>query len=385
MAMSNPLKILIKLGRTWLIVPGIITALAVSHPVLWPDGFGIKADKSITTTVEKDSRGKITKTVVITKAEPGKTLWDWLSLLGVPITLAILGYWLQQIQQKRAEEVAKEQRELAADETKEEVLQVYFDRLSALLVDKNLLAIAVKVNSKEPEKLQATPEEQELLDSAVDVIRARTLSILRRFKNDKERKNRVIRFLIEADFISKLKLNLSDAILSDADLSRADLRSARLRGADLSRADLSRAKLRGARLRGADLRYADLRYADLRGADLIGADLIGADLRGADLRDAILVADTLMEYMLSNADLNGSDLRADLRYGNRSDADLSGANLSGAILSDVNSIGDTLFNLSRAKRAAQLQSAKNWESATYNGKRLDDPEVSKQLGLDAKP
>jgi hypothetical protein len=355
MAMPDPLKILIKLGRTWLIIPGIITALAVSQPVLWPDGFGIKADKSITTTVEKDSRGKITKTVAITKAEPGKTLWDWLSLLGVPISLAILGYWLQQIQQKRAEEVAKEQRELAADETKEEVLQVYFDRLSALLVDKNLLAIAAKVNSKEPEKLQATSEEQELLDSAVDVIRARTLSILRRFKNDKGRKNSVVRFLIEADFISKLKLNLSDAILSDADLSSANLSDANLSNVHLSNADLTFAKLSGANLKGADLRCADLRCANLGGVILKDADLSGA------IFDSITFAT--------------------LNLGKSSGADLSGA---------INRLTFATLNLGKSsdvkkKAANQIQSAKNWGSATYNGKRLDDPEVSKQLGLDTKP
>ncbi|NJK30446.1 MAG: hypothetical protein HC851_19980 [Acaryochloris sp. RU_4_1] len=41
-------------------------------------------------------------------------------------------------------------------------------------------------------------------------------------------------------------------------------------------------------------------------------------------------------------------------------------------------------NLSDAEKfsSKQIKSANNWESATYNDKRLDDPEVSKQLGLD---
>jgi hypothetical protein len=75
----------------------------------------------------------------------GKTVWNWLELLGVPLALAVLGYILQQQQQKRAETLSKEQREIAADEAKEEILQGYFDRLSTLLVDKNILAIATKV------------------------------------------------------------------------------------------------------------------------------------------------------------------------------------------------------------------------------------------------
>jgi hypothetical protein len=83
-------------------------------------------------------------------SEPGKTLWDWLSLLGVPLSLAGLGYGLQQQQQKRAETLSKEQREIAADEAKEEVLQAYIDRLSSLLVDKNVLEIASKVHNPLP-------------------------------------------------------------------------------------------------------------------------------------------------------------------------------------------------------------------------------------------
>ena len=54
----------------------------------------------------------------------GKTLWEWLELLGVPLTLAVLGYFLQQQEQKRSR-----------DEAKDEILDAYFDRLSALLVD----------------------------------------------------------------------------------------------------------------------------------------------------------------------------------------------------------------------------------------------------------
>lgn len=348
MALLDPPKKLIQLieqsrihWRCPVIFFGIIAAITVSKPLLWPDGFGITADKSVTTTVEKDPQGKITKTVETTKTDRGKTLWDWLSLLGVPITLAILGYWLQQIQQKRAEEVAKDQRELAADETKEEVLQVYFDRLSVLLVDKNLRAIAAKINS---EKQENTLEEQELLDSAVDVIRARTLSILRRFENDKERKTSVIRFLIEADFISKLKLNLSHADLSHADLRETDLIGADLRDADLIGAYFIRADLRDAKLSHAKLNHANLVGANLGKVNLFLADLIGADLSNANLKDA----------------------------------NLSGADLSNANLKDVNLIGADLSN-AIGLSPGQVQQAKRWEKAQY------DQDFRKQLGLDAEP
>ena len=154
----------------------------------------------------------------------GKTLWEWLELLGVPIALAVLGIIFQQQEQKRSREEAKEQREISADKAKDEVLQAYFDRLSVLLVDKNLLAIAARLYSKDEtqndgdqdNKLSA--EQQELFYVAVDIIRARTLSILRRFQKDGKRKASVIRFLIESEVIGKAKLSLSFADLSDAKL-----------------------------------------------------------------------------------------------------------------------------------------------------------------------
>jgi Pentapeptide repeats (8 copies) len=300
-------------------------------PIIFPGGWGIGKDQSVTTesveSIRKDAKGNITKTIKTIKYDEGKTFWDWLSLLGVPLSLAILGYLLQQDQQKRADKVAKEQRErdkriakeqheIAAGETREEILQSYFDRLSILLVDKNLLAIASKVYASETQenegqqKSEATLEERELLDSAVDVIRARTLSILRRFENDSERKTDVIRFLIEADIVSKLKLSLSGANLSSARLMEADLSKADLSGADLSNADLIGANLSEAILNRAKLNSAHLIYADLRKSKLIGADLRKAKLSSADLSRAKLNGAELIAARLSKANLSQT------RFGN---------------------------------------------------------------------
>jgi uncharacterized protein YjbI with pentapeptide repeats len=337
-------KILLALGIVLLIV-----AVGISQPILWPGGFGIGKEQSVTTksveTVVKDAQGNTTKTVETTKNDDGKTLWDWLSLLGVPVSLAVLGYILQQLQQKRAEVLAKEQREIAADETKEEVLQVYFDRLSVLLVDKNLLAIAAK-------KDQATDEERELLASAMDVVRARTLSILRRFEKDPERKTSVIRFLIEADFVGKLKLNLMDAQLSGADLDCTDLNGINLIKANLRSAKLTGAKLTGAKLNGADLTGAELIVATLCYADLEAANLINADLFGANLINA----------NLSRADLSGARLLS--------------ANLSGAILGYA--------DLSKANylREEQLQNAQLCNTKLPEGIDLDGNRDCKSFRLD---
>jgi uncharacterized protein YjbI with pentapeptide repeats len=318
-------KILLALG-----IVLVMTAVWRFHPQISPGGLGIGKEQSVTTrsveTVVKDAQGNTTKTVETTKIDDGKTLWDWLSLLGVPVSLAVLGYVLQQLQQKRAEILAKEQREIAADETKEEVLQGYFDRLSGLLVDKNLMVIAAKND-------QATNEERALLASAKAVIRARTLSILRRFRNDPERKTSVIRFLIEGSFISKLELDLSGVDLSGVDLSLVDLSRVNLSDADLSNITLVYGNLSEANLNGANLSEANLAGTRLEDAFLIGANLNCAYLRDVDFSRACLSSANFSNAFLSDA-----------RFGR---ASLSNAIFNNANLSDARDL--TVEQLSTAK------------------------------------
>jgi len=331
---------------------GIFLTVYTLRPLLWTGGTGIsdtldkifwgdikQSETVVSKTVEKDKQGKTVKTIETIKYDDGKTVWDWLSLLGVPLTLFLLGAWLQQKQQERARELseeqegrakkfAEEQQNIADNETKEEILQTYFDRLSVLLIDRNLIALSNKSNSStissEEEELEEeefldssldvipartlTPEE-ELLDSALDVIRARTLSILRRFKNDPERKTSVIKFLIETGIVGKLKLNLSEADLSGATLSGANLNKANLSGANLSGANLNKAKLSRANLSGANLEQANLSGARLYKADLKRANLKGANLNVAILCKAKLERADLQEANLEGANLKGSDFR----------------------------------------------------------------------------
>jgi len=301
----------------------------------WPR-WGIGERESISTTIEKDAKGNITKTVETITPKPEKTVWDWLNLLGVPLVLALLGFWFQrrqqqqaqaqakvqrqrdqdlaEEQQKREEAISTRQREMAADANREEALQIYLDRLSTLLVDKSILAIATKIHGPEEEAV-ATPEQQALYEAAVDIIRARTLSILKRFEADVERKNSILCFLIEAEILSKTNLSLRGANLCNADLSRTNLNGADLSHADLSSADLSGAKLCGANLSGAnlsganlnlaDLSLADLSYTNLSNAKFFYTDISNTSLKGADLMKAIFIDTDLSVAILTNADLRG--------------------------------------------------------------------------------
>ena len=238
------------------------------------------------------------------------------------MSLALLAWWLQQLQQKRAEEQATSEKEIAEENQQEEVLQAYFDRVSTLLIDKNVLSISNQVAEysnqvvKDPKEVlmevrSFSPGQKEIVDAAADVIQARTLSILRRLKDDPVRKASVLLFLHEAQILRKL----------DVSLFRANLK-----GADLKRTSLSGADLRGVDFRGADLSFANLDSADLSFADLRGAVFDGAELRAVDF---------------------------------------DGADLDGAIL-------DRVKNMLRE----QIKQAKNWEKARYN-----NPAFCKELGL----
>ena len=276
-----------------------IGLLVISHPLLSPGGLGLNKEISVITKIQEDLSENSSKETITTE-DSGKTVWDWLSLLGVPLSLALLGPWIQASQQKQAKSAAIKQQEQAETERKEEVLQVYFDRISVLLMDSLLLEIT--------DKETLSPKQQKILDTTVDVVRARTLSILRRFSNDGERKASVLRFLIETKSISQLYLSLNGAELNGAELNGVKLNGVKLNGAKLNGAKLNGAKLNGAKLNGAKLNGAELNEAELNEAELNGAKLSGAKLRNAKLRDVKLKNALLRGAGLREADLRGAQL-----------------------------------------------------------------------------
>ena len=357
-------------------------------------GMGKSEETSQVTTEEVD--GKITKTTTTKKIEPDKTLWDWMSLLVASATLAVFGFAFQASQERakvarekaernvaeaaklraegqaqaekdRAEEQAKAEKERSENRQRDDDLEAYINSISNLLVGKNLSTLA-------KQKMMGTFQHgsPDFLDVSLNVIRARTLSIFRRFTDDKdpnrtngERKSSILLFLYETGLLRNLKeyeqgqedaelkqfqalLSLSDADLSDvnlicanlicanlsrADLTRADLTRANLSHAKLIRSNLTRALLTRALLTRAHLTLANLTYADLSDASLIGANLKCAKLNGANLIRADLTRADLVFANLSDADLSGANLiRADLKRADLKRANLDSANLDSANL-----------------------------------------------------
>lgn len=210
-----------------------------------------------------------------------KTVWDWLSLLIVPIMLAgatgIFTIFELQREDRRAkqQDVIEQartvaQQEIESDRTQQAVLQLYIRDMTELLLDNRLSDGGTLVRQ---------------------IARSNTLTAVRQL--DSTRKAILLNFLYGAGLVAigespnpiveMRYVDLSDANLYLATLSGADLSVAYLSGANLSSANLS-----DAILRDADLSSANLSGADMRGTILSGADLRGANLSGTELGDEVL-------------------------------------------------------------------------------------------------
>jgi hypothetical protein len=262
----------------------------------------------------------------------GKTMWDWLGLLLVPVIIlgatGALIYFEEQKENKRADALLEVERE-RAEALAEALLGVERERSEALLEAEKARAEALlKVENQRAQAQQQVEDDrvgQSVLQSYIQdmtellldkglatagpslpvrrIARSSTLTAVRQLDGD--RKGILLQFLYESNLIRGF-----DPIIS---LRRADLRDASLSGVNLSGADLSDADLSGANLRftllqgtvlsGANLRGADLRFAlFLSHANLIGANLRGADLRSADLRGARLSSAYLERANLTSAE-----------------------------------------------------------------------------------
>jgi uncharacterized protein YjbI with pentapeptide repeats len=304
----------------------------------------------------KQARGRHPRKPWTLREFGGKTGWEWLELLVVPLMLALITVvftWQQNVRQNELEEQrtrqaqkiegqrAEAERELADQRAQDETLQAYFDRMSTLLLERDL--------------------RQSKKDSDVRrLARARTLVVLDTLGS--ARQNRVLRFLEETELIQarppdrppiiSLKYaSLRDFKLTGKQLLRdTDLTQAGLTGADLSEAHLQGTNLSLAHLGSADLRGAYLNHAKLNGAYLYDTDLRGSDMRGADLSDAEGTFNSgarMIRTRLAGADLSGADL---------TNADLSAADLTNVQVTEE-----------------QLREAESLEGATMpNGQKYED-------------
>lgn len=198
-----------------------------------------------------------------------KTLWDWISLLIVPLVLALAAFWFNRSENRYAlklqERMEHEAREIESRREQETILQAYLDHMTHLLLDKGLRS------SKFGDEVQA-------------VAQARTLTILRRL--NAPNKSIIIRFLYDSDLLGSEANELRVVNLSGVDLSNIKLNGACLIGADFAGTILSCADFSCSWLWDASFAKSKLDGANLSDAKLWGAKMYGADLTDARLDNA---------------------------------------------------------------------------------------------------
>ena len=218
-----------------LIASGIIVVLLVLMVlvvvVVLSNGTGFNG-YTVKSTVTETTLSPQTKVTITAQSQPGKTLWDWMQLLIVPLALAVVALVFQLANTRTERQIAKQRYEqdqqIALDKQHEDLLQAYLDRIAELLLKGSL---------------RVSPSEE-----VRNVARVRTITVLTQL--DARRIGYVFSFLREAGLMSTTS---KDNVVS---LEDADLQTVKWGRADLSKANLSRAKLNGADLNGANLKYA---------------------------------------------------------------------------------------------------------------------------------
>lgn len=250
----------------------IAVMLAVSFWADWfPKWTGIGKYESVTIVQSGTSTTK--QTTII----GGKTLWDLLELLIVPLALTSIAIWLNQRVRETEQRTTNEQ-------LQEDALHTYFDRMSELSLDHNLYGASQNSDVR-------------------FIARSRTLNIFQRLNG--ERKGVVLSFLYSLGLIRcKMGENRIVETYPIITLTGADLSGLSVPGGALTSANLKDVWLSNVDLSGADLSRVDLTNAMLSISWLTEADLSNAQLCGANLELAILI-----DTKLDGANLSGANLK----------------------------------------------------------------------------
>lgn len=248
------------------------------------------------------------------KVIKGKTLWDLMELLLIPLGGAYIAFrfskTLKKNEQKIAEQRAKSEQELSKDRQREDALQSYFNQISELLLRKDG---DLKV-SKPKDEIRV-------------VARTRTLSTLRML--DGTRKGQLLQFLKEANLIER-----DNSIVS---LENADLTNMQMNYGNLSNIELVKVKLSNSKLYGTNLSNSNLQKSDFWSSSLINVIFDNSNLEGALFVDAVLDGAFFNSSHMKRCILTGASLGLiTMNNTNLERADLTNAKLYWVSIGEVN-------------------------------------------------
>lgn len=223
--------------------------------------------------------------------QPAKTLWDWMQLLLVPTLLVIgaftLNLTITRNEQKIARKRFKLEHKIAINTQQENLLHVYLDRITELLLHEDLRKSAIGAEVR-------------------NIARAQTITAISRLTGDLQRN--LLHFLREAGLI---KNGIESSIIS-------------LEGVEITKTVILSLNLKNSNLKGLDISKSTLLGPDFSNSNLDGASFYSCDLREGNFFKASVVHGYLSYCSLVNADLSEANL-PEVRLAH---SDLLKANLS---------------------------------------------------------
>src|SRR5258708_5037219 len=179
----------VAIGVVGIVLVAVITLIIDGYWFDWT-GFNGYNKVTIAHTISGTNAGTVIKTE---EYQPGKALWDWLQLLIIPLVLAVAALLFNRANTRTERQIAKERYEqdqqISLDKQREDLLQAYLDRMSELLLEKQLHS------PTSPYEIRNVTR-----DEVRNVARVRTITIL--FQLDARRIGYVFAFLREAGLMS---------------------------------------------------------------------------------------------------------------------------------------------------------------------------------------
>jgi len=238
----------------------------------------------------------------------GKTLWDWLDLLLIPIALAIFAYF-------SSKEIKKIELMVSIERTRDISLQSYIEKVTDYLSQGSLKIMDTsknEINNEVEDNLTHNDAQQQA--KAIEIRRLVTLLTKTTLKMlDGERKGLVIQFLYDAKLITisnienKPIISLKGADLSTIDFSselvrisnklKKDFQHEEFHDIDLSETNLSRANFYGVHFHNSNFNFANCVNANFQNAFIKSSSFLNAILDKADFSNSAFIDSKFVEIM----------------------------------------------------------------------------------------
>ncbi|MEM8862028.1 MAG: pentapeptide repeat-containing protein [Chloroflexota bacterium] len=250
-----------------------------------------------------------------TPTSPGKTLWDWLELLIIPIAIASFSWFQNEAENSKRRDQYEEAKRAEIDRKRQEIFENYLTKINKLS------------RQEEGKRTQS-----DLLDARIQTIT--TINQL-----DAMRNRLILKYLREYELLQvsdtdSQKISLENADFSFAELDGVNFDTIYLRESIFDNASLNGATFNNCRLMGAKFNDAQLIKAHFNDARLDSAKFIRANLTGAYFVFADLIYTQFESSML---------VEANLRDINAQHTNFRGANLSNIVIERL-SFSSCYFN-----------------------------------------